>query len=95
PPWELISFDTAAHAFVFLVLAVLSYFSARRQTRFPALRRHAFGLMLGAGVAFGALIEVLQMTMDLGRHGEWSDLIGDSLGTAAGLLGMWVTRRWW
>jgi VanZ family protein len=95
PPWELISFDTAAHAFVFFVLAVLSYFSAGRQLRWPGLRQHAFPLMLLAGIGFGALIELLQMSMHLGRHGEWSDLIGDALGTLTGLLAMWALRRWW
>jgi hypothetical protein len=70
PPWELISFDTAAHGFVFFVLAVLSYFTARRQARFPWLRRQAFTLMLLGGILFGALIELLQMTMHVGRHGE-------------------------
>ncbi|GAA3923451.1 VanZ family protein [Hymenobacter algoricola] len=95
PPWELISFDTAAHAFVFFVLAGLSYFSARRQQRWPGLRQHAFSLMLGGGILFGTLIEGLQMTMHLGRHGEWSDVIGDALGTLLGLLSMWAVRRWW
>jgi VanZ family protein len=95
PPWELISFDTAAHAFVFFVLAVLSVFSARRQRRFVLLYRYAYPLMLTAGILFGAVIEVLQMTMNLGRHGEWTDLVGDSLGTLAGLLMMSPLRRWW
>ncbi|WP_084539145.1 VanZ family protein [Hymenobacter daecheongensis] len=95
PPWELVSFDTAAHAFVFWVLAVLSYFSARRQRRFPRVRQHAFALVLLSGLAFGALIELLQMRMALGRHGEWSDVISDGIGTGAGLLSMWALRRWW
>lgn len=94
PPWELISFDTAAHAFVFFVQAVLSYFSAQRQQRFPNVRRYSFGLLLFGGILFGALIEVLQMTMHWGRHGEWSDVIGDALGTLAGLLSMHALRRW-
>jgi VanZ family protein len=95
PPWELISFDTAAHAFVFFILAVLSYFSAARQLHLPWLRQHAFALMLLGGILFGALIEVLQMSMHLGRHGEWSDLIGDALGTFTGLLLLRAVRRWW
>ena len=95
PPWELISFDTAAHASVFFVLAVLSYFSARRQQRFALLRRYAFPLMLAGGILFGATIEMLQMTMNLGRQGEWSDLVGDALGTGGGLLAMLPLRRWW
>ncbi|MCC2547232.1 VanZ family protein [Hymenobacter sp. BT175] len=93
PKWELLSFDTAAHAFVFLLLAALLYFSLRRQQRYPALRRHAWLPALLGSVAFGALIEVLQMTMRLGRHGEWSDVISDALGAGAGVLTGWVLMR--
>lgn len=95
PPWQLISFDTAAHAGVFVVLAALLVFSARRQTRWPLLRRHAYTVLLLGCVAFGLLIELLQMTMNLGRHGEWSDAISDALGTALGLGLAYATRRWW
>jgi VanZ like family len=95
PHWELLSFDTAAHAFVFWVLAVLAVFSARRQRWFSWLRQHAFSTVLVLAVAMGAGIEWLQMVMDLGRNGEWSDMLSDSLGVAAGLLPMWLTRRRW
>lgn len=95
PHWELLAFDTAAHAGVFLVLSALWYFSVRRQRRFPALRQQAFGVVLLGAVLLGALIEVLQMMMQLGRNGEWSDLISDSIGVLAGLLLMRAVRRWW
>ncbi|MDU0369531.1 VanZ family protein [Hymenobacter endophyticus] len=95
PRWELLSFDTAAHAFVFWVLAVLSVFSARRQRWFARLRTHAFGVVLLGAVGLGAFIEILQMRMDLGRHGEWSDLLSDALGVVLGVLLMWFTKRSW
>ena len=95
PPWELLSFDTAAHAFVFVVQAALAVISARRQSRWPWLRRRAYLLLLVACVGFGLLIEVLQMTMKLGRHGEWSDALSDGLGAAIGLLLAYAARRWW
>lgn len=95
PHWELLAFDTAAHAAVFVVLAALAVFSLRRQQWWPGLRQWAFGFVLLTCVAFGAVIEALQMTMNLGRHGEWSDLLSDSLGVLAGLGLMWLLRRWW
>ena len=95
PHWELLSFDTAAHAFVFGVLTVLATFSARRQRWSAQLRARAFSLVLGLAVALGALIEVLQYLLALGRHGEWSDLLSDALGAAAGTAFMWFTRRYW
>lgn len=95
PPWELLSFNTAAHAFVFLVLAALTAFSARRQQAWPWLRRWAYLFLLVSCVLFGLLIELLQMTMNLGRHGEWTDAFSDAIGTGAGLLLAYATSRWW
>ncbi|MDO7850678.1 VanZ family protein [Hymenobacter convexus] len=80
PVWELLSFDTAAHAGVFFVLAGLTWFSLHRQRRWPRLARWAGLAVLVGSIAFGALIEVLQMTMRLGRHGEWTDLLSDAIG---------------
>jgi aminopeptidase YwaD len=37
PDWKLLAFDTAAHAGVFAVLAVLSWVALRKQRRWPAL----------------------------------------------------------
>ena len=95
PVWELLSFDTAAHAGVFFVLAGLSWFSLRRQRRWPRGHRPVAAVVLAGCLLFGALIEVLQMTMRLGRHGEWSDLIGDGLGAAlaVGLAAGWQAWR--
>ncbi len=95
PVWELLSFDTAAHAGVFFVLAGLSWFSLRRQRRWPRLARQAGAAVLVGSLLFGALIEGLQMTMHLGRHGEWSDLLSDGLGAAlaVGLATVWAARR--
>ncbi len=95
PVWELLSFDTAAHAGVFFVLAGLSWFSSRRQRRWPRLARQAGAVVLVGSLLFGALIEGLQMTMHLGRHGEWSDLLSDGLGAAlaVGLATVWAARR--
>ncbi|MFD2787006.1 VanZ family protein [Hymenobacter rubripertinctus] len=95
PHWELLAFDTAAHAFVFGVLAVLATFSARRQRWWPGLRARAFGTVLVAAIGMGAAIELLQMGMDLGRNGEWSDILSDALGVVAGSALMWFTRRFW
>ena len=95
PHWELLAFDTAAHASVFAVLAVLATFSARRQRWWPKLRMRAFRTVLVTAIGLGAAIEVLQMWMDLGRNGEWSDIFSDALGVVAGTTLMWFTRRFW
>ena len=95
PVWELLSFDTAAHAGVFAVLAGLSWFSLHRQHRWPWLVRPVGWVVLAGSVLFGAVIEVLQMTMRLGRHGEWSDLLSDGIGAAlaVGVAAVWTARQ--
>ncbi len=81
PTWELLSFDTAAHAGVFAVLAGLAGLWALQH---PRLRHPARWVLLGC-IAFGALIEVLQYVMAVGRHAEWSDLLSDGIGAVIGL----------
>ena len=82
PDWELLSFDTAAHAGVFFVLVALAWLA-----RQPAARTAGAGLgLLAAAVAFGGLIEVLQYAMHLGRHADWTDLLSDTIGAILALL---------
>jgi len=95
PEWQFLSFDTAAHGGIFAVLAVLSWFSLTRQQRWPALARHATLVVLVGCILFGAFIEVVQYSMKLGRHAEWSDLLGDSVGAALALLLVTSGWRWW
>jgi len=83
PAWKLLSFDSAAHAGVFAVLAGLGWLWARHQ---PGLRGRAAGLVLLGCIAFGASIEVLQYVMHQGRHAEWSDLLSDTIGAGLVLL---------
>ena len=79
PAWKFLSFDTAAHAGVFAVLAGLAWLWARPRWRYPA------SLVLLGCLVFGALIEVLQYAMQLGRHAEWTDLLSDTIGAALGV----------
>ncbi|WP_233636135.1 VanZ family protein [Hymenobacter setariae] len=95
PDWKLLAFDTAAHAGVFAVLAVLSWVALRQQRRWPALaQRPAMPVLIGS-VLFGGLIEILQYLMAVGRQAEWSDLVGDSLGAALALLLISGGWHWW
>jgi aminopeptidase YwaD len=87
PAWKLLSFDTAAHAGVFAVLAGLAWLWARPR------RRHPASLVLLGCIGFGALIEVLQYVMQLGRHAEWTDLLSDSIGAALGLAFVGMAGR--
>lgn len=94
PEWELLAFDTAAHAGVFGLLAWLSWFSLRRQQRWPRLAHHPEWAVLLGCFLFGGLIELLQTTMHMGRRGDVKDLIGDTLGAALALGVAWALRRY-
>ncbi|MFD1871792.1 VanZ family protein [Hymenobacter bucti] len=95
PDWKLLAFDTAAHAGVFAVLAVLSWVALRQQRRWPALAQRAGIVVLIGCVLFGGLIEILQYLMAVGRQAEWSDLAGDSLGAVLALLLVGGGWHWW
>ncbi|WP_191906386.1 VanZ family protein [Hymenobacter baengnokdamensis] len=90
PEWKLLSFDTAAHAGVFAVLAGLGWLWARCV---PRLARYAGGWVLLGCVLFGGLIELLQYIMNMGRHAEWTDLLGDTIGAALVLAGAGLAGR--
>jgi len=87
PEWKFLSFDTAAHAGVFAGLAGLAGLWAAPR------RRHPASLVLLGCLAIGALIEVLQYAMQLGRHAEWTDLLSDAVGTLLGLAGAGLASR--
>jgi VanZ family protein len=79
PPEHLTTgWDKANHMLAFAALA----FSAR--LGYPAARR-TWLLWLFGLVAYGGLIEILQMFVP-GRSSEWGDLLADSMGIACGAL---------
>lgn len=76
--------DKPEHAIAWFILTLLGHLlSPRRLLAIPAF-----------ALAFGALIEVLQATMGLGRHGEWRDLLVDAVGVAAASVTFLLWRRW-
>lgn len=74
--------DKWEHAIAWFVLTAAGLVLAPRRWRAII----AFALVLGAGV------EVLQATLPSGRHGDWRDLVADSLGVAAALA-LWLPLR--
>lgn len=46
----------------------------------------------GFALALGAAVEVLQATLPSGRHGDWRDLVADSLGVALAVA-LWLPLR--
>ncbi|WP_293901935.1 hypothetical protein [Phenylobacterium sp.] len=79
--------DKFEHAVSWFILTLTGYVLAPN-------RRLAIPLF---AVGFGAVIEVLQANMGLGRHGDWADLATDCVGVATAVLlflaVQWVSRQ--
>ena len=67
--------DKIEHSVAWFVLTITGLLLSHHRPR--AIAAFAIGL--------GAAVEVLQATMESGRHGDWRDLLADSLGVLAAL----------
>ena len=77
PLGNIIPSDAERHYLAFLVLPAFAYYGWPRSS--PALLWLAFA-------GFGALIEILQLEMNLGRAAEMSDWINDLSATTISLV---------
>ena len=93
PAWELISFSTASHAFVFFLLAFLMLRSFTNQNTFSYLYQNAGIATFIISVLFGVMIEILQSTMGLGRQGDIMDVVSNTIGTFMGILIYYLFRQ--
>jgi hypothetical protein len=83
PPGLAVS-DKLQHITAFLVITGLG---CAAYPRMPRAR------LLLAMIAFGGVIELVQLVPELGRDGEWSDWLADILAVAAALgFAHWVER---
>lgn len=63
---------------------------------FTALvERRWYGVVAASLLAFSGLIEILQASMNLGRSGEWSDMLANTLGVAVGVAFALLRRESW
>jgi VanZ family protein len=86
PDWELLTFDTFAHACVFALLTFLVARSFYFQYGKHGFLKFALLVAIVLCTFFGILIELLQTVMKLGRHGETGDVISDFIGAIFGAL---------
>lgn len=89
-PWAAqVHLDKFIHAFLFGMQCVLLGMAfARSGSQWLAARPFLLAFLLA--LAYGALIEVLQESMDIGRRGDLGDLLADGAGA---LLG-YALLRW-
>jgi VanZ family protein len=86
PEWELLSFDTLAHAGVFGLLTFLVARSFYFEYGKPQFLKFAILVAVVLCTFLGGIIELLQTIMKLGRHGETTDLLSDFIGAILGAL---------
>lgn len=83
--------DKIVHLILFGIQSYLLITGFIRQDRFPALRLNAVLLGVLLSVSYGALVEVLQATIFIGRSGDIRDAIANAIGA---LIGLYFFRKY-
>jgi VanZ family protein len=84
--WELLSFDSFAHAFLFCVLTFLMIIGLTKQFTYPKLRHYAIRSSLVICTGFGIAIELLQHFLIHGRQGDLLDVLANTIGCLLGII---------
>lgn len=82
--------DKIVHLILFGVQSYLFIVGFSRQTIYTDLSKHAqrWGVLLS--ISYGALVEVLQSTIFIGRSGDVRDAIANAIGA---LLGLYIYKK--
>jgi len=84
-------FDKLTHCGLFFVLVVFSANGfIRHKTNERLTYKNAFFIAVLA-IGFGALIEILQLTVFTWRSGEWDDLFADTVGACMAIFSILIT----
>lgn len=88
PPsfFELFILDKLAHAFLFLILALLLGIGFKKQYSSRLLQDHTKLATFLISTAYGALIEGLQYSIFVDRYFENGDLIANGVGALLGTI---------
>ena len=86
-------FDKLVHSGFFFVLVVFWCNGILRQQNTRSISYKSAAIVTGFSILFGALIEVLQLTIFTWRSGEWPDLFADSIGVCMGIFSILITDR--
>lgn len=84
--WELFSFDSFAHAFLFGVLTFLMIIGLTKQFTFMKLRHYAIRASLFTSFTFGFCVELMQHFFIYGRQGDIMDVIANTIGCLLGIV---------
>ena len=93
PDWNLISVSSLAHLFFFMTwafLLLLGFFRANASS--TSLSYSRIGLTFILAVSYGALIEVLQGLMRLGRQPDVADIFFNTVGALLGIASFYLVK---
>jgi len=89
--WELFSFDSFAHAFLFSVLVFLMTVGLAKQFTLLRLKHYPIRYALMISTIFGIFIELMQHFFIPGRQGDILDVVANTIGCLLGIvLFKWV-----
>ena len=83
-------FDKIVHVFLFTVFAFLLTLGRYKHTGNKVITLQSFIFMFLITTAFGAILELAQSWMALGREGSFTDIAAD----AAGFILGWLSAIW-
>ncbi|AKD05503.1 vanz family protein [Pontibacter korlensis] len=84
--WEILSFDSFAHAFMFCVLCFLMIVGLTKQFTYPHLHHYAIRASLVISTSFGIAIELMQHFFIYGRQGDIVDIMANTIGCLLGIV---------
>ena len=81
--------DKVVHFMMFFAMAFAYHFDFRRGKK-PVDEARLMGWIFVSLSAFGGLIELAQWKMQMGRSGDWYDLLADIAGAVYGIILAWL-----
>jgi VanZ family protein len=86
-------FDKLVHSGFFFLLVVFWCNGIIRQQKPRSISYKSAAIVVIFSILYGALIEVLQLTIFTWRSGDWSDLFADTIGACMGIFSVVITDR--
>ena len=85
--------DKVVHVGMYAVFVGLTLIGLKKHYREEPLKKHHYYVILGIGIAFGGITEVLQDHVFIGRDGNFFDFYADIFGCLIGLIVYLVYQR--
>lgn len=92
-PLFFVGFDKVTHCGLFFVLTIFWCNGIIRKQKVKFLSYTSAAIVTVCSIAYGGLIEILQMTIFTWRSGEWGDFASDAIGACMAAFSIVITER--